>query len=244
MSSIPSSPIVLYGFGPGFGLPELSPFVTKTEIQLKMAGLSYRKEPSRPDASPKGQLPFISDKGELIADSTFIRHHIETTYGFDFDAGLDPRQRAEAWAIERMLENHLNGAMAYQRWLVPENFARGPGKLLIPPPMHKEILGRVEAAMKAQGIARHSAPETIELGDRSLRALSLMLADKPFVMGDCPTAVDAMAFAELAGVMTPFFDSELRRRALGYGNLVAYVARLMAHYYPDHAWNAEAALAA
>ncbi len=32
--------ITLYGFGAGFGLPEISPFVTKTEVQLKMAGIA------------------------------------------------------------------------------------------------------------------------------------------------------------------------------------------------------------
>ena len=31
--------ITLFGFGAGFGLPEMSPFVTKTEVQLRMAGL-------------------------------------------------------------------------------------------------------------------------------------------------------------------------------------------------------------
>ena len=31
--------ITLYVFGPNFGLPETSPYVTKTEVQLKMAGL-------------------------------------------------------------------------------------------------------------------------------------------------------------------------------------------------------------
>ena len=45
--------ITLYGFGPGFGLPEISPFVTKTEVQLRMAGLAYRKERAMPPASPR-----------------------------------------------------------------------------------------------------------------------------------------------------------------------------------------------
>ena len=49
--------ITLYGFGAGFGLPEISPFVTKTEVQLKMAGLAYRKEKSRPPASPVASSP-------------------------------------------------------------------------------------------------------------------------------------------------------------------------------------------
>ena len=31
--------ITLFGFGAGFGLPEISPYVTKTEVQLKMAGI-------------------------------------------------------------------------------------------------------------------------------------------------------------------------------------------------------------
>ena len=73
--------IILYGFGEGFGLPEKSPFVTKTEVQLKMAGLAYRKEKAMPPASPKGQLPYIDDEAESIADSTFIRAHIEGKYG-------------------------------------------------------------------------------------------------------------------------------------------------------------------
>ena len=33
--------ITLYGFGAGFGLPEISPFVTKTEVQLMIADVPY-----------------------------------------------------------------------------------------------------------------------------------------------------------------------------------------------------------
>ncbi len=35
--------ITLYGFGPAMGLPEISPFVTKAHILLRMAGLSYER---------------------------------------------------------------------------------------------------------------------------------------------------------------------------------------------------------
>ena len=87
--------ITLYGFGPGFGLPEISPYVTKTEVQLKMMGLDYVKQQAMPDNSPKGQLPFIDD-GEVVADSTFIRRHLERQHDFDLDAGLAARQRAAA----------------------------------------------------------------------------------------------------------------------------------------------------
>ena len=39
--------IILYGAGEGFGLPEISPYVTKTEVQLRMAGLPYEKRVGR-----------------------------------------------------------------------------------------------------------------------------------------------------------------------------------------------------
>ena len=91
--------ITLYSCGPAFGLPEASPYVTKTEIQLRMAGLPYVKEVASPDTSPKGQLPWIDDDGTKVADSTFIRTYLELTYGLDFDEALTPVERAQAWKL-------------------------------------------------------------------------------------------------------------------------------------------------
>ena len=85
--------ITLYEFAEGFGLPEISPYVTKTEVQLRMAGLGYVKAQAAPMASPKGQLPWIEDDGEAIADSHFIRLHLERKYGVDFDEGLSASER-------------------------------------------------------------------------------------------------------------------------------------------------------
>ncbi len=72
--------ITLYSFGPGFGLPDPSPFVTKAEVLLKMAGLPYRVDTGGFNKAPKGKLPYIEDNGEMIADSTFIRWHLEKKY--------------------------------------------------------------------------------------------------------------------------------------------------------------------
>lgn len=237
--------ITLYGFGAGFGLPEISSFVTKTEVQLKMAGLPYRKERAMPPASPKGQLPFIEDDGAAVADSTFIRAHIERKYGFDFDDGLGRIERAQAWAYERMIEHHLYWALVGARWVDPENFAKGPSHFFDGAPEHRREKLREDAQFRVaenyllSGLGRHAPDDDVELGVRSLLALSVQLDHKPFLMGENPCGADATAFGVLAGIMTPFFTSRLRARAEEFGNLVAYVDRMMRQYYPEFAWKRE-----
>jgi glutathione S-transferase len=234
--------ITLYGFGAGFGLPEISPFVTKTEVQLKMAGLAYRKEKAMPPASPKGQLPYIRDDGRDIADSTFIRAHIESKYSFDFDAGLDPRQRARAWAFERMIEHHVYWALVGARWVDSENFAKGPTHFFDGAPEHLREKLREDAQFRVaenyllSGLGRHAPDDDVDLAVRSLFALSLQLADQPYLMGDRPCGTDATAFGALAGILTPFFVSRLREQAEQFQNLTAYVDRMMLQHYPEFAW--------
>jgi len=237
--------ITLYGFGGGFGLPEISPFVTKTEVQLKMAGLAFRKERAMPPASPKGQLPFIEDGAEVIADSTFIRGHLERKYGFDFDAGLKREQRAQAWAFERMIEHHLYWALIGARWVDPENFAKGPAHFFDGAPEHRREKLREDAQFRVaenyllSGLGRHAPDDDVELAVRSLFALSVQLGEKPYLMGEEPCGADATAFGALAGILTPFFSSRLRDRAAEFENLAAYVDRLMLQYYPEFAWKSE-----
>jgi glutathione S-transferase len=234
--------ITLYGFGAGFGLPEISPFVTKTEVQLKMAGLAYRKERAMPPASPKGQLPFIVDDAQQIADSTFIRAHIERKYGFDFDAGLSRGARAQAWAFERMIEHHVYWALVGARWVDPDNFARGPAHFFDGAPEDRRERLREDAQFRVaenyllSGLGRHAPGDDVDLALRSIFALSVQLGEKPYLLGDVPCGIDATAFGALAGILTPFFDSRLRDRAEEFQNLAAYVDRMMLQYYPEFAW--------
>lgn len=114
-----SSSLTLYATRADFGLPDTSSFVIKTEVQLKMAGVTYDRASAIPPQAPNGKLPFINDHDEVVSDSTFIRAHIERKYGADLDAGLDVRQRAESWTIERLLEEYLYFAMVWSRWIDP-----------------------------------------------------------------------------------------------------------------------------
>ena len=219
--------IILYGFGPGFGLPEISPFVTKTEVQLKMAGLPYRKEKAMPPASPKGQLPYIVDDAESIADSTFIRAHIEGKYGFDFDAGLDRQQRAQAWAFERMIEHHIYWGLVGARWVDADNFAKGPSHFFDGAPEHVRDRLREDAQFRVaenyllSGLGRHAPDDDVELAMRSLFALSVQLGDKPYLDGERFTVGDLM----MASVLRIPRHTDL---VTSDGRLAAYVERCTA----------------
>jgi glutathione S-transferase len=237
-----SSSLTLYATRPGFGLPDTSPFVLKTEVQLKMAGLVYERASAIPPQAPNGKLPFINDHDEVVSDSTFIRAHVERKYGVDLDAGLDAQQRAQAWAIERLLEVHLYFAMVWFRWIDPDNFAKGPANFANAAPeaeraaLREQMQARKLAELQAQGLGRHAPQRIAELGRRSIDALAELLGNRPYFMGESPSAVDATAFGMLASTVTPFFDTPLRGAVEARPNLVAYIARMMQRFYPEHAW--------
>ncbi len=195
-----------------------------------------------PPASPKGQLPSLVDEAESIADSTFIRAHIEGKYGFDFDAPLSLQARAQAWAFERMIEHHVYWATVGARWVDPENFAKGPAHFFDRAPEHLRGKLREDAQFRVaenyllSGLGRHAPGDDIDLALRSLFALSVQLGDKPYLMGDAPCGTDATAFGALAGILTPFFVSTWRDEAEKFRTLTAYVDRMMLQYYPDFAW--------
>ena len=232
--------ITLYGYTPAFGLPAASPFAIKTDMQLRMSGLPFLYgQGGIPQSGPKGKIPYIDDGGKLIGDSTFIRDHIEKTYGIDLDAGLTPAERAQAWMVERMLEDHLYWAMVEERWMDDANFAKGPSTFFDRLPeairdgVRRETRERVKATLHAQGLGRHSREEIVELANRSLGALAMQIGDKPYLMGGKPCGADATAFAFAVSVLTPFFAGPLHDAACLYPQLLSYTGRLMQQYYPE-----------
>ena len=229
--------ITLYTFGPMFGLPEGSPFVTKAMLLLKMAGLAYIEDRKGYGKAPKGKLPYIDDNGEKIADSTFIRLHIEKKYGFDYDSGLTEEQKAIGWAAEKMCEDHLYWLVLADRWLIAENFDKGPAHFFdsVPAPIRPLVRAmvrrKVRGAAREQGLYRHSPEERRELGRRGVGALSALIGDKPFLFGDKPHGADATLGAFLLGALCPLFDSPIRKEAERLPNLPAYADRIRTAYF-------------
>jgi glutathione S-transferase len=233
--------ITLYAFGPHFGLPDPSPFALKADLLLKMTGLRYETAFGGLPIAPKGKLPFIVDDGEAIADSTFIREHLERKYGIDFDEGLTPAEQAQAWAVERMMEDHLYWAMLHDRWMIDENFATGPARFFDGAPdgvresLMAQARARVREALNAQGLGRHSGEEIAALAARSLGAVSALIGEGPYLMGTRPCGADATVFGMAAGVLYPAFDSPVRRAGFANANLARYCERMMEQWYPEYA---------
>jgi len=230
--------ITLYTFGPYFGLPDASPFVMKAQMVLKLAKLSYQENRKGFLRAPKGKLPYIDDDGQIVADSTLIRLHIERKYGIDFDAALSPRDRGIAWITEKMLEDHVYWVLVYWRWLNDENFYKGPANFfkrapaIIRPLVIWKVRGNVRRNLHAHGFGRHTEAEMTAMSDRAFESLSQLLGDNRYLMGDQPCGADATAFAFIAGSLCPLFHSPAHDKARTLPNLIAYRDRMFAEFYP------------
>lgn len=231
--------ITLYTFGPAFGLPDPSPFVTKAEVLLKLAGVPFETSTKGTGKSPKGKLPYIDDGGTLIGDSTFIRSHLETKYGVDFDKGFSPAERGTAWAFEKLCEDNLYWAVLHSRWIDDANFDKGPRRFFerAPAPIRPIVIAvirrQVRKSLHAHGLGRHTKPQIEEIAIRGIDSIAAFLGDKPYLLGDAPCGADATIFAFVTGFLSTHFTTPMHDAAVKHKNLIAYRDRGMKQWYPD-----------
>lgn len=227
-------------FGPAFGLPDPSPFCCKAMVLLKMAGLAFEPTPADVRKAPKGKFPvLVEDDGSLVADTTLIRMHLETTYGTDFDPGLSAVDKGIAWAFEKLAEAELYFAITHERWIVTENFDAGPRTFFdaIAMPMRPLVVTLVRRQIKrdlhGQGMGRHSRDEIATLAARGFDAISAQLGDKPWLMGEQPCGADAAVWSMVACAAVARFESPITRHVLSTPNLITYRDRGLATWFPE-----------
>jgi glutathione S-transferase len=231
--------LTLFGGGAKFGLPDGSPFVTKTHVLLKMAGVPYCFERANFRKAPKGKIPYIDDGGALLGDSALIRRHLETNYAAYFDQGLSAAEKATALAFERMCEEHLYWAIVNDRWMIDDNFNKGPRQYFddAPAPLRPLIATmtrrQVRRNLKGHGLGRHSDGEIALFAAQDLVAISDFLADKSWLMGAQPCGADATVWAMTASCLCPHFEAPVRAIAERHANLKAYRDRGFARWFPE-----------
>jgi glutathione S-transferase len=232
--------IKLYQYRPAFGLPNASPFCMKLETYLRMAGLPFEAPPvslRELGRAPNGKMPYIEDRGHVLADTTFIIDHLQASYGDRLDGWLSTEQKAVACAFQRLMEENLYWAVAHTRWIGAQGWEKtraaffavlpAPLRWVLPPLARRAMLRQ----MHGHGMGRHTAEEIAAIGRRDITALADFLGNKPYLMGQEPCSLDATGYAFLANLLWPPVESTLKQHAQTYPQLQAYCERMRARYY-------------
>lgn len=215
-----------------------SPFVAKLETWLRLAGIPYRLAAANPLRAPRGKVPWIEDEGgQLLPDSQHIIEHLTRVHGVRLDEGLDAAQRAQARAVRRMLEEATYFLLVHQRWVEDEGWA-----------FYKPIMGRAAPALflglirrevrkrnHGQGTGRHTSAQIAAMAIDDFAAVSTILGDRPFLLGEQPTSVDATVYAFVHGVVAFPGEDAVQRAVRATPNLMAYVERLTRAVWPEAA---------
>ena len=117
--------IKMYGFIPAWGLPDISPYVSKTDLHLRLAGIPYTLEMlyhGDLTKAPKGKLPFIDDDGTVVSDTALIEIYLKEKYGDRLDAGLTAAERAVSTAFNRMMDWSFYWFLVQMRYRRDEDF--------------------------------------------------------------------------------------------------------------------------
>ncbi len=231
--------ITLYQFPRLLGVPNMSPFCLKLEAWLRMVELKYDiREISDPRKGPKGKLPYIRDNDITVADSALAIEHLKKTYKIHIDSHLSLAEQAIARGFEKMLEEHLYWALIYNRW-IDENwikvreacFSTLPAlvRTLVPALAQKNM----KNALDGNGLGRHSRDEIYEMANKDLKAISDFLANKPFLMGDKPSSIDAALYAFLCNIINVPLRSPMKDYVHKSNNLMRYNERLGQTLFPE-----------
>jgi glutathione S-transferase len=233
--------IKLYGFGPGVGQPDLSPFVMKVMILLRMAGLPFEKIDGIGGArkAPRGKLPYINDNGRIVSDSRLIKRYLSDAYGADFSGGYDKHTQMLGLLAERTLEESSYFIAVERRWIRPDGWAvmrevafgtmPAPVRLLVAP----LVRGAILKSLKGQGTARLSDDENNRLSAENSQAIASLLGGNAYLLGNRPCGADATVLAFAIAATARAFPGPLRDAILSEPNLLAYRNRLAAEFLPE-----------
>lgn len=228
--------ITIYQYIPGWNVPCISPFVTKTIYYMRMAAIPY--EVKRQDLSrlsqdaPYGKLPFIEDNGAKVADSTAIVQYLRKYADLDRDAS--PVEKAQMLAWNRMFDEHTYWCAVIQpRWREDPNWEIYVPIIAGGSPVSPEVRQTLDEFRKlilseflGHGVGRLPDRVVYERARVDIDAISDFLAAKPYFMGEKIRSIDANLLSVLNHTIYTPFKFDTKDYALGKKNLVDYSKRM------------------
>lgn len=240
--------MIVHTFGPALGSIDLSPFVVKLLTWLRMAGLPCETRVGDLRKMPGGKLPAVTlDDGRLMGDSQRIIEHLAALHHDPLgEARWTAGERATARAWRALFETDLYFVTMHHRWIPDAGFAllrpalaQSMRQMGVPGFVLPLLLGRVRAQVRSQlrgqGTGRMTTEQIAEHGIAAYAAVAEQLRERPFMLGDRPSALDATAFGFLHSLLVPPFASPLKDFVAGQPQLVAYHQRLHQQYWPERA---------
>lgn len=233
--------IKMYGHVPAWGVPDISPYVTKMDCYLRMTGLPYDLVIGDLNTAPKGKLPYIEDGVATVADTSFILEYLKGTYGDTLDCDLTPEQSAVAFTFWRLMDESFYWCLVQSRYRRDEDFklydplwARFFGHLPLSErkPAILDARERLLVEFYQSGRGRHSYDEVEHIACKEVEAVSTYLGDKNFLFGDQPTSADAAVYGFFSNLIYVPFPSGVKTYAISLPNIVAYMERISQTYYP------------
>ncbi|EDV23856.1 uncharacterized protein TRIADDRAFT_5728, partial [Trichoplax adhaerens] len=218
-------------------VPSLAAYVLKLETYLRMAEIPYKNDHSF-TLSSKGKVPWIIVNGKEVTDSSFCIEYLSQEFDKDLDKGLNEESKAVGRMLTKTMEENTFWATIEQarlydgldEWLdlvdvnsSMRSFFKNQGPKIV-----KEYSW-------GHGIGRHSSQEIHHIGELDLRSFSVILGSKKYFLADYPTTVDACMFGFLANMLyaVPKSSPCYRLLTTELTNLVDYVERMKAKYWPD-----------
>ncbi|WP_182378904.1 glutathione S-transferase C-terminal domain-containing protein [Nocardioides sp. WS12] len=230
--------ITVYGYVPGFGVPDISPFVNKVVNYLTFVGLDFEWKPqdlaTLDEDSPTGKLPYIVDSdGTKVADSTAIINYLKDKYGDKLDADLSAAEAANNLAWTRLVEENLYwSGIIEPRWRLDEGWEVYMG-IIVNGEVNDDIRTalapfrqRILDGFNGQGMGRRSSEAVQVVFRLDVDALADYLGDKTYFTGDALRTVDATVYSTLKHIANQPHPWPGTGYVQTKPNLVAYLERL------------------
>lgn len=216
----------------------VSPFGLKLETWLRLHDIKYKPDHDCPSHHETSKSPWISYNGDEVTDSQLIVEFLTDKLGLAKEP-VRPEDRVVSHGLRSILEDNLNFCRNTEMFVYgnPEDITILPTFFPVKA-VNKFITKRVVKMIgnqpKAQGIGRLKKETVLKIAEDDLQTVSLALGDKPFVLGNEPSDIDAVVFGFLAHAtyLGPA-NQEIPKLVAKFDNLVAHTQRIKDKYWPD-----------